>query len=97
MNLYHGLLFQNGHITDVQLARTLAADRPATASGSAATVPSAGPSVHAIAARRLARATAFIEALRWLAEELRLLGGRPVSPGHLDDINEPFPPVHPCH
>ena len=55
-----------------------------------------GSEAHA-AARRLARATAFIESVRWLAEELVVLGGRPVSRAHLDDLEEPVPTLHPCH
>jgi hypothetical protein len=37
------------------------------------------------------------ERLRWILEELVLLGGRPVSREHLDDLDEPFPTLHPCH
>jgi len=93
MNLYHGLLFNSGHISDVKLARQLAGE-PAATVGEGSSVASPGPSVRAIAARRLARVTGFIEAVRWLGEELVLLGGRPVKADHLDDLDEPFPPLH---
>ena len=83
MNIYQGLLFQSGHIADPKLALSLARS-DATAKTTPAE-PSA-PRPHALADR-----------LRWILEELVLLGGRPVSTQHLDDIDEPFPTLHPCH
>lgn len=82
MNIYHGLLFQSGHIADPQLALRLgrAGERRETA---------ASPSPPPVRHRRFAR-------LRWLMEELVLLGGRPVSKSHVDDLDEPFPNLHPC-
>ncbi|HEY2344841.1 MAG TPA: hypothetical protein VGH80_03035 [Xanthomonadaceae bacterium] len=81
MNIYHGLLFQSGHITDPQLALRLGRARE-TVEPVAAPPESAGH-------RRMSR-------LRWLLEELVLLGGRPVSKHHNDDLEEPFPTLHPC-
>ncbi len=82
MNIYQSLLFQNGHIADAKLALSLV--QTDTANDDAATPP---PS-------RLRKRS---HGLRWVLEELVLLGGRPVSSQHLDDIDEPFPTLHPCH
>jgi hypothetical protein len=80
MNIYHGLLFSRGHVTDpataMLLARSLAAYEPAR-----------------IPLRKQAEPPGR---LRWFFEELVLLSGRPVSQQHLDDLDEPFPPLHPC-
>jgi hypothetical protein len=81
MNLYHGLLFQSGHIADAKLAISLA--RSPESSPSTAGRPSTRSSVSA--------------RLHWLLEELVLLGGRPVSKDRNDDLNDPFPPLHPTH
>lgn len=37
----------------------------------------------------------FKRGARWLVEELALLGGRPLSARRMDDLDEPFPPLHP--
>jgi hypothetical protein len=72
-------LFSNGHIADPELALSLAGT-------DAATEPKQPPELqrHPNPGR-----------LRWLFEELVLLGGRPVSREHLDDLDEPFPQLHP--
>ena len=44
-----------------------------------------------------AKSQTLADRVRWILEELVLLGGRPVSPQHFDDIDEPFPTLHPCH
>jgi hypothetical protein len=85
MNLYTGLLFQSGHIADAKLAIRLA-------QSPSETVQQSSPSVVVGRAHR----RSFSERVRWLVEELVLLGGRPVSNHHLDDIDEPFPPLHRC-
>ena len=83
MNIYHDLLFQGGHIADAKLALTLAHAQNAAAAATIEVTP--------------CTPRAFAQRLRWLFEELVLLGGRPVSTQHLDDIDEPFPTLHPCH
>jgi len=80
MNPYHGLLFMHGHIADPKLAMSLGRSNATPAQIS----PSPKPASH------------WLGRLRWLVEEFVLLGGRPVSRQHLDDIEEPFPPLHPC-
>jgi hypothetical protein len=82
MNIYQGLLFQSGHIADPKLALSLAQSEAA----SEASVQATSAGAHTLAER-----------LRWILEELVLLGGRPVSREHFDDIDEPFPALHPCH
>ena len=82
MNLYQSLLFQNGHIADAKLALSLAQTEAAD------DAPTAPPLSHL---RKRSHG------LRWVLEELVLLGGRPVSSQHFDDIDEPFPTLHPCH
>jgi hypothetical protein len=34
--------------------------------------------------------------VRWLLEEMKLLGGRPLPRDRFDDIDEPFPTLHGC-
>ncbi len=54
--------------------------------------PSAGPASAAIGRPRSVSVGLRKKADR-LYQEFLLLGGRPVTPGHIDDINEPFPQV----
>ena len=82
MNLFHGLLFQSGHIADPELAIRLGRER--RAEGPVASAPP--PATQRLRTSRL----------RWLLEEMVLLGGRPVSKHHNDDLDEPFPTLHPC-
>ncbi|HTA63959.1 MAG TPA: hypothetical protein VK753_00515 [Xanthomonadaceae bacterium] len=84
MNIFHGLLFQSGHIFDPKLAMRLGREREAR--GQVASEP---PPQKPTRPRPM-------RSLRWLLEELVLLGGRPVSKHHVDDLEEPFPPLHPC-
>ena len=86
MNIYHGLLFQSGYITDPKLALRLGRAAEPQANTRQVSQPSLPGRP-----RRLATG------LRWLLEELVLLGGRPMSTCHHDDLDEPFPTLHPCH
>jgi len=87
MNLYAGLLFQGGYIADPKLAVMLAKERPA-----------AEPATDVDAGRGPAPepSQGWLSRAHWLLEELTLLGGRPVTRDHLDDLDEPFPTLHPC-
>lgn len=82
MNIYHDLLFQGGHIADAKLALTLVRAQDAAEATTTDSTPCAPRT--------------FAQRLRWLFEELALLGGRPLSRLHLDDLDEPFPTLHPC-
>lgn len=71
-----GMMFVEGNIaTPASLERTAPAARPTTATSGRP--PSISPGLRKKAGR--------------LYRDFLLLGGRPVTPGHNDDINEPFP------
>jgi hypothetical protein len=83
MKLWTSLLFLHGHVAEPSLARTLAGD------GAAAEAPAPPARAHAGSARRRAHPRAGVVAR--LLRNLEYLGGRPMTAGHNDDIEEPFP------
>ena len=86
MKLWTSLLFLHGHIADPALAADLAKDDA-----------SAGTDTSAARATRRTGAESRTPRTRWattaarLLHELVYLGGRPMTAGHNDDIEEPFP------
>ncbi|HEX7803782.1 MAG TPA: hypothetical protein VF471_13610 [Pseudoxanthomonas sp.] len=73
-----GMMFIEGNIaTPASLDRTVPAARPAPATND----------------RPQPVSTGLRKKADRLYRELLLLGGRPVTPGHNDDINEPFPQI----
>lgn len=73
-----GMMFIEGNLTDpVSQDRTASAVRPVGETGARPPAISAGLRKQANRAYR----------------NFLLLGGRPVSPGHNDDIDEPFPQI----
>jgi hypothetical protein len=83
MNLYKGLLFLHGHVADTDLACRLTDDVPAKIT----------PVAAAPAARRAPARPGRV--WRALLRNLWMLGGRPMTAGHNDDLEEPFERV-PC-
>jgi hypothetical protein len=73
-----GMMFIEGNLTD-----PASQDRTASATGQAGETE----------ARPLAISTALRKQASRAYRNFLLLGGRPVSPGHNDDIDEPFPPI----
>lgn len=87
MKLWTSLLFLHGHIADASLATDLAGKEAPAGTGEAPrtrTPHRAEPRLHA-------------DRKHWKASAARLLrnfeylGGRPMTAGHNDDIEEPFP------
>jgi hypothetical protein len=83
MKLWTSLLFLHGHIAEPFLARTLAGD------DAAAETPAPPARAHAGSAGRRAHPRAGVVAR--VLRNLEYLGGRPMTAGHNDDIEEPFP------
>ena len=83
MKLWTCLMFLHGHIADPALARSLAGD------DAPAAVPArpAGARDGSVRRRAHPRPGAFAR----LLHNLEYLGGRPMTAGHNDDIEEPFP------
>ena len=95
MNIYTGLLFQHGHIADARLAVSLATVRPAPdgAEGEAPAHPGAPFRSTRDASRDPSHHQPRRQAMN-LFQTLMFLGGRPMTAGHNDDIDEPFPQTY---
>ena len=76
MKLWTSLMFLHGHIADPALARSLAGDEAPAAAARSAHAGRVQPRT-GIVARVL--------------HNVEYLGGRPMTAGHNDDIEEPFP------
>lgn len=87
MKLWTSLLFLHGHIADASLASDLGGEEAPTGTDDAARTRTR----HRTAPRP------HNDRVRWKAGTARLLrnleylGGRPMTAGHNDDIEEPFP------
>jgi len=95
MNIYTGLLFQHGHIADARLAVSLARVRPESddADTGAAAHRAAPSRSTRDASRDPSHPQLRRQAMR-LFQTLMFLGGRPMTAGHNDDIDEPFPQTY---
>ena len=95
MNIYTGLLFQHGHIADARLAVSLATVRPEPddADGEAAAHRDAPFRSTRGAGRDPSHHQPRRQAMN-LFQTLMFLGGRPMTAGHNDDIDEPFPQTY---
>lgn len=90
MNIYAGLLFLDGHVADPRLASDLArpaAESPPAAAGQPPSRPRPG-------AHRVRVPRAFRRGATRLMRDLVFLGGRPMTAGHNDDLDEPFAQPH---
>jgi prepilin-type processing-associated H-X9-DG protein len=90
MNIYAGLLFLDGHVADPRLASDLArpaAESPQAAGGQPPSRPHPG-------AHRVRVPRAFRRGATRLMRNLVFLGGRPMTAGHNDDLDEPFAQPH---
>jgi len=85
MNLWTNLLFAHGHIANAELALSLS--KTSTSDPAAATA-SATRQIEAV--RRKPASQPRRAASIGLLGSLSLLGGRPMTAGHNDDIDEPF-------
>jgi hypothetical protein len=95
MNIYTGLLFLHGHIADAGLAASLAADEPAkTDAGSRSPARRAAPSRPVRTPDHHGFLSHPRRPVMRLFQTLMFLGGRPMTAGHNDDIDEPFPQAY---
>jgi hypothetical protein len=86
MKLWTSLLFLHGHIADASLATDLAGEEAPAGTGEAPrtrTPYRAAPRLHADRKHWKASAARLLRNLEYL-------GGRPMTAGHNDDIEEPF-------
>ena len=90
MNIYTGLLFLDGHVADPRLASDLAG-RAGEADGLAV---DEAPRIPRRSERRARFPGGFGRGAVRLFRNLEFLGGRPMTAGHNDDVDEPFPQPH---
>ena len=95
MNIYTGLLFQHGHIADARLAVSLAKARsePDDADDEATALRDAPSRANRGASRDPSHHQPRRQTMN-LFQTLMFLGGRPMTAGHNDDIDEPFPQTY---
>jgi hypothetical protein len=85
MKLWTNLLFLHGHIADASLATELAGQETPADSDQAPRTHTQ----HRTASRQ--HADSWRTKMAGLLHNLEYLGGRPMTAGHNDDIEEPFP------
>lgn len=90
MTIYSGLLFLDGHVADVDLARQLArhaAPQPPSQTSPVVTSTQASARVPPQSSAPGCR----MGVLARIVDMLGLLGGRPMHAGHNNDVGEPLP------
>lgn len=87
MKLWTSLLFLHGHIADASLATDLAGEKAPAGTGEAPRTRTP----HRTAPRLHADRKPWKAGAARLLRNLEYLGGRPMTAGHNDDIEEPFP------
>jgi hypothetical protein len=87
MKLWTSLLFLHGHIADASLASDLVAENATIGHANAPDKRA----VHRANSRRHADRGSWKAGATRLLGSLEYLGGRPMTAGHNDDIEEPFP------
>ena len=87
MKLWTSLLFLHGHIADPALAADLAKDDISAGT----TDTPAARATHRVGAKPRTPRTRWTATAARLLHDLVYLGGRPMTAGHNDDIEEPFP------
>ena len=91
MNIATSLLFLGGHIADVGLATSLSSPQSVADGDQTMDERPDNATSSASPGTRQALASSPKEPAMNLFQSLMFLGGRPMTAGHNDDIDEPFP------